>query len=136
MALTNEEIDQIADKVAEKLDKHSQSALYCPIHNVPVTFDGYEGKWWCPQGHWATPPLKSASELPQPTRLDAEVLTWFERDRAHVEVQDKRTEETVIEWWDEGVEQAFEDGFFKSGRPFHESVLDYAEHLGALAPWR
>lgn len=61
-------------------------------------------------------------------RDDYAVATWFERDRAHVELIDVETEETVIEWWDEDVEQAVEDGFLDP-RDWLGSAMEYAEHL-------
>lgn len=85
------------------------------------------------------PPKKSAASRKRskpksgPAREDVTVETWFERDRSHVRIDDRRTGETLIEWWDEDVEQLFEDGFFKRGRDLEDSVLDYAEHLGVLA---
>ncbi len=72
---------------------------------------------------------------------DVEVLTWFERDRQHVEIRHKRTENTIMEWWDDEVTEMCEDGFFvcvwplRAGaneRRFKQSVLDYAVEMGAL----
>ena len=57
--------------------------------------------------------------------------TWFERDRAHVELIDTRTDETIIEWWDEAVSEAIEDGFLNS-RNLHGSAYDYAASVGLL----
>ena len=84
-----------------------------------------------PKSHYLSGKRPKAN--PGPTREDVAVETWFERDRSHVRIDDKRTGETLIEWWDEDVEQLFEDGFFKRGRGFENSVLTYAEHLGVLA---
>lgn len=69
----------------------------------------------------------------RPTREDVTVETWFERDRAHVRIDERRTGKILIEWWDDDVRQLFEDGFFRRGRGFEDSVLDYGEHLGILA---
>ena len=68
----------------------------------------------------------------KPTREQVEVHSWFERDRSHVEVRNKVTQDTIAEWWDEEAQQMFEDGFFKPGMKFQESVLDYAEEMGFL----
>ena len=57
--------------------------------------------------------------------------TWFERDRAHVELRDARTDETIVEWWDEAVSDAIEDGFLTS-RNLHGSAYDYAASVGLL----
>lgn len=58
------------------------------------------------------------------------VETWFERDRAHVDLQDAN-DETIIEWWDEDVEQAIEDGFLDP-RDYYGSAVQYAEEMGLL----
>jgi len=55
---------------------------------------------------------------------DTELHTWDERDRAWIELRDKKTDETLIEWWDEEVGEVFEDGELDA-RNLHESVYDY-----------
>ena len=55
---------------------------------------------------------------------DTSLHTWSERDRAHVELRNKKTEKTLIEWWDDEVNEAIEDGFLDP-RNLHESVYDY-----------
>jgi hypothetical protein len=61
------------------------------------------------------------------TRLE----TWFERDRQHVALIDSRNDETIVEWWDEAVTEAIEDGFLTS-RNLHGSTYDYAASVGLL----
>jgi hypothetical protein len=61
------------------------------------------------------------------TRLE----TWFERDRAHVALIDVRTDATIVEWWDDAVGEAIEDGFLTS-RNLHGSAYDYAASIGLL----
>jgi hypothetical protein len=61
------------------------------------------------------------------TRLE----TWFERDRAHVALIDARTDETIVEWWDDAVGEAIEDGFLTS-RNLQGSAYDYAASIGLL----
>lgn len=68
---------------------------------------------------------------------EVDVSTWVERDRASVAVQEAKTGKVLVEWWDEDVAAAVEDGFFKSDRPFgklegktfERSVIEYADHL-------
>lgn len=60
-----------------------------------------------------------------------EIHTWFERDRAHVELRDKATQETVIEWWDEDVQDTVEMGFLNPN-DWLGSAIDYARHLGVI----
>ena len=62
---------------------------------------------------------------------DTALKTWFERDRAHVDLQDRETGQTLIEFWDEDVEQLLEDGFLNR-RALHSSLYEYAVHLGAI----
>jgi hypothetical protein len=57
--------------------------------------------------------------------------TWFERDRQHVALLDARNDNTIIEWWDEAVSEAIEDGFLTS-RNLHGSAYDYAASVGLL----
>lgn len=71
--------------------------------------------------------------------MKTEVDTWFERDRAYVilwEVDDDgdRVRE-IMEWWDEAVGEAVEDGFLNP-RDWHGSARAYAEHLGLLPEGR
>lgn len=75
-------------------------------------------------------------KMPKTTRKtfslkDTKLKTWFERDRAHVDLQDRKTGRTLIEFWDEDVEQLLEDGFLDR-RDLHGSLYKYAVHLGAL----
>ncbi len=64
---------------------------------------------------------------------EVEVSTWFERDRAHIEIWDLKTNKTLAEWWDEEVAELIEDGFFRLGRKFEQSVIEYAESIGIPA---
>lgn len=57
------------------------------------------------------------------------VTTWFERDRASVIVY--QGEDTVIEWWDEAVYEAVEDGFLNPEN-WEESAIEYCKLLGLL----
>lgn len=67
-----------------------------------------------------------------PKRENFKLNTWFERDRQHVEVVDAATESrTIVEWWDEDVTQAVEDGFLDR-RDFLGSALEYADSVGLI----
>lgn len=66
------------------------------------------------------------------------VETWFERDRQYVglypvddEGKPDTNQKAIVEWWDEDVSQAVEDGFLDP-RDWHGSALDYAKHLGLI----
>ena len=70
--------------------------------------------------------------------IDQTVIeTWFERDRAHVllsiESPDYAGEhgETILEFWDDAVSEAVEDGFLDP-RDWHQSAYNYAKHLGLV----
>jgi hypothetical protein len=61
--------------------------------------------------------------------------TWFERDRAHVELENASTGETIVEFWDEELFEMADDGFIILGRGeniLHESVFNYADESGLL----
>ena len=64
----------------------------------------------------------------EPDNLDiteTEIHTWFERDRAHVELRRCDNDATIIEWWDEEVSEAVEDGFL-SPKDWHGTAYEYA----------
>ncbi|MFZ0461093.1 MAG: hypothetical protein WAL82_01655 [Candidatus Acidiferrales bacterium] len=60
-----------------------------------------------------------------------ELETWFERDRAHVELRNAQTDTTILEFWDEDVSELVEDGFLNP-RDWHGSLYEYAAYLGVL----
>lgn len=62
---------------------------------------------------------------------DTSLNTWFERDRSHLELRDARTDKTILEFWDDDVQQLVEDGFLDP-RDWHGSIYDYAVHLGVI----
>jgi hypothetical protein len=55
------------------------------------------------------------------------IETWFERDRAYVGLYVGDT--VVLEWWDEAVFEAVEDGFLNP-RDWLGSAEAYAHHIG------
>ena len=62
---------------------------------------------------------------------ETELLTWFERDRAHVELRNKLDDSTIVERWDEDVAEATEDGSLNP-RDYHSTAYAYAEVCGML----
>lgn len=74
------------------------------------------------------------------TRDECKVTVWEERDRLHVAIVDRETEQhTLAEWWDDEAREMFTDGFFdldfgfgtiKFGPKFRASVLGYAVEMG------
>lgn len=56
--------------------------------------------------------------------------TWFERDRAYVGLENENGE-TILEFWDEEVREAIEDGFLDP-KDFKGSIIEYAKHLGVI----
>jgi hypothetical protein len=87
------------------------------------------------QSDWANSINAEVSKLPKPgtpIAFDAtEIHTWFERDRAHVELRSKLTDQTIAEWWDEAVNEAVEDGFLNP-KDWHSSAYEYAKSVGML----
>src|SRR6266404_7398863 len=68
----------------------------------------------------------------KPVNIDCtELHTWFERDRAHVELRSKLDDKTIVEWWDDAVSEAVEDGFLDS-RDYHQTAYGYAKERGML----
>jgi hypothetical protein len=65
------------------------------------------------------------------TQSQTTIETWFERDRQHVELRDSRNDSTIVEWWDEAVTEAVEDGFLNP-RDWHGSAYEYASERGML----
>lgn len=80
-----------------------------------------------------------------PSASDVDVYVWAERDRQHVEARDRRTDQTIAEWWDEAVSEMIEDGFFyaphaivglrmpREKQRFEESVIAYLRDQGLVA---
>jgi hypothetical protein len=66
------------------------------------------------------------------TRQNTKLETWFERDNSLVDLQ-TLDGQTIIEWRDEAVAEAVEDGFLDP-RDYHGSAVEYANHVGAQAP--
>ena len=62
------------------------------------------------------------------------IETWFERDRQHVSLETDCSlleDHTIVEWWDEDVTQAVEDGFLNP-QDWHTSAYQYASERGLL----
>jgi len=74
--------------------------------------------------------MNKSSTIPLPIK-QTQLNTWFERDRQHVALLDARNDNTIVEWWDEEVSEAIEDGFLTS-RNLHGSAYDYAASIGLL----
>ena len=64
------------------------------------------------------------------------LTSWFERDRAHIAIygkingsEDVSDEHAIVEFWDDAVLEALEDGSIKSDN-YHESLVVYAKARG------
>lgn len=68
----------------------------------------------------------------KPAKIDPEISTWFERDRANVRLDDAKTGRTILDIWDEDVSELVEDGFLDP-RDWQGSAVEYARHLGLIA---
>ncbi len=68
----------------------------------------------------------------KPTRKlaleETELITWFERDRAHVCLSRARNNATIVEWRDEAVGEAIEDGYLNP-RSYHTSAFECADGI-------
>jgi len=74
---------------------------------------------------------KGGNQVTQLRTGNTELLIWFERDRAHVELRNKLDDSTIVEWWDGDVLEAIEDGSLDP-RQFHSTAYDYADVCGLL----
>ena len=66
---------------------------------------------------------------------DTELLTWFERDRAHVELRNRLDDSTIVEWWDEDLSEAVEDGLLNP-RDYHSSATTTGKSAVCCPMWR
>lgn len=75
--------------------------------------------------------VKELGVVEQIDPSDTEIETWFERDRAHVELFVTETEKSIVDWWDEEVEQAVQDGFLDP-KDWHGSAIKYAQEMDLM----
>jgi len=62
---------------------------------------------------------------------NTELDTWSERDRDYVILKTKHSGNSIMEWWDEAVGEAIEDGFLgRDKRNWHQDAVDYANERG------
>ena len=64
-------------------------------------------------------------------RSTLRVSTWFERDRKHVHLFSGDENTTVLEFWDDEVSEAIEDGFLNP-RDWLGSMTDIAGDAGLI----
>lgn len=70
---------------------------------------------------------------------DTELNVWVERDRAHVELRNTNTDKTILEFWDDEVREAQEDGFIGpvdargSNKGLHVEMYNLAHDRGLLS---
>jgi len=57
-----------------------------------------------------------------PTYENTRITTWFERDRANVNLL--QGENYLVSWWDDAVTEAITDGFLDP-KNYHQSAWDY-----------
>jgi hypothetical protein len=57
------------------------------------------------------------------------IHTWFERNRSNIWVEDANGE-NIAEWWDEEVQEMFEDGFFNPED--YNSIIKYLISIGVI----
>lgn len=98
--------------------------------DVLVNTEGYDYPRYmvhisCPNPRFGYP-MAGRSRFSEPYHVE----TWFERDRAHVELRDA-DDKTVVEWWDVEVQEAVEDGFLDP-RDWEGSAIEYAEEMGLI----
>lgn len=85
----------------------------------------------------------TADDPPRWSTKNTTLRSWFERDRAIVELDDDATGKTICRWIDEDVAQAMEDGFLPSPHgvaganrtpgfdaALHAAAVEYANDMG------
>ena len=73
-----------------------------------------------------------ADDDSQPLEIEETgIRTWFERDRQHIELYRKDTDETIVEWWDDEVSSMVDDGYLKPDN-WHDSAYEYALDNGLI----
>lgn len=120
---TSDAFDQAVAWGAQRI-MDGQGAIYLPMN----------GEWTQMNNLGIDAKMQRKSNEPfEVTGIDDTKLeTWFERDRAHVALVDAATEQnTIVEWWDDDVNEAVEDGFLDT-RNYHQSAYDYAKEHGML----
>jgi hypothetical protein len=75
--------------------------------------------------------FRGKHSVPEVALSETRLSVWEERDRAHVELINTKNDATIVEWWDDQVREAIEDGFLKPGK-LHETAYDYAVHVGLI----
>jgi hypothetical protein len=111
-----------AERLARVLHEKTGRSVRIFVHEpwvAPYVVEEYKGR---------PNPMKKRGRKFVPPYI---VETWFERDKAYVGVFDSK-ENKVAEWWDEDVWAMFDSGFFKRGRGFEKSVLDYLASVGVI----
>lgn len=70
--------------------------------------------------------------------MEYAIESWFERDRAYVGLYTlddtgapDMNSESIIEFWDDGVNGAIEDGILDP-RDYLGSMIDYAKYMGLI----
>ncbi|MBS1807575.1 MAG: hypothetical protein JST84_05225 [Acidobacteria bacterium] len=71
---------------------------------------------------------------------NTELHTWFERDRKHIELRNANTQKTILEFWDDEVDEAVEDGFLTlpsfirllDKSDLHQQMYDLAVERGLI----
>jgi len=145
-------IDEILPDVVKKYGFDDKPAINQAYND---TLDSYEKDNMLPSNsrNWTLPDKvvdNPSNYITESTRIIVEygnnkfdesntaVDTWFERDRQYVglyPIDDEGKPDTnknaIIEWWDDDVSEAIEDGFLDP-RDWHSSALNYAKHLGII----
>lgn len=62
------------------------------------------------------------------TKDNTEFDSWFERDRAYVGLT--QGDKTIIELWDDEVQEFVTDGFKSASQDWHTALINYANSMG------
>ena len=76
-------------------------------------------------------PFNGAQPVGKYDADELEFYSWFERDRACVEIRHKETQETIWEAWDDDVYELVEAGYLNA-RDLRGSAMEHASRLGLI----
>jgi len=145
-------IDEVLPEVVKKYGFDDKPAIRQTYND---TLDSYEKDGMLPPNsrNWTLPDQvvdNPSNYITESTRIIVEygsnsfdesntaIETWFERDRQYVGLYPKDDEgkpdtnkNAIVEWQDEAVTEAIEDGFLDP-RDWHGSALAYAKNVGLI----
>lgn len=109
----------------DNADRIEEFAKQFPNDNIMRLQERVDEQCYQEWTDWCLEDFESEHECPKYS-----IQTWFERDRAHVALyygtEHDANDELIVEWWDEAVREAVEDGFLNP-KDYLGSAIAYAK---------